>query len=120
MTKVIQVEDFSFRYRDADRTTLKRVSFSVEQGSFFCIVGANGSGKSTLCNALVGLIPHYFVGKSKGSVRIKDRDVATSTIADLSRHVGLVFQNPFNQLSYTGRDRGRGTGFRIGQSWGFT
>ena len=101
MTEVIRVEDFSFRYRDADRTTLKRVSFSVEQGSFFCIVGANGAGKSTLCNALVGLIPHYFVGKSKGSVRIKDRDVATSTIADLSRHVGLVFQNPFNQLSYT-------------------
>ena len=101
MTEVMRVEDFSFRYRDADRTTLKRVSFSVEQGSFFCIVGSNGSGKSTLCNALVGLIPHYFVGKSKGSVRIKDRDVATSTIADLSRHVGLVFQNPFNQLSYT-------------------
>ena len=101
MTEVIRVEDFSFRYRDADRTTLKRVSFSVEQGSFFCIVGSNGAGKSTLCNALVGLIPHYFVGKSKGSVRIKDRDVATSTIADLSRHVGLVFQNPFNQLSYT-------------------
>ena len=101
MTEVIRVEDFSFRYRDADRTTLKRVSFSVEQGSFFCIVGSNGAGKSTLCNALVGLIPHYFVGKSKGSVRIKDRDVASSTIADLSRHVGLVFQNPFNQLSYT-------------------
>ena len=101
MTEVIRVDDFSFRYRDADRTTLKRVSFSVEQGSFFCIVGANGSGKSTLCNALVGLIPHYFVGKSKGSVRIEDRDVAASTIADLSRHVGLVFQNPFNQLSYT-------------------
>lgn len=101
MTEVIRVEDFSFRYRDADRTTLKRVSFSVEQGSFFCIVGANGSGKSTLCNALVGLIPHYFVGKSKGSIRIKDIDVATSSIADLSKHVGLVFQNPFNQLSYT-------------------
>ncbi|MCT6919037.1 MAG: ATP-binding cassette domain-containing protein, partial [Bifidobacteriales bacterium] len=48
MTEVIRVDDFSFRYRDADRTTLKRVSFSVEQGSFFCIVGANGSGKSTL------------------------------------------------------------------------
>ena len=101
MTEVIRVEDFSFRYRDANRTTLKRVSFSVEQGSFFCIVGANGSGKSTLCNALVGLIPHYFVGKSKGSVQIEDIDVAASSIADLSRHVGLVFQNPFNQLSYT-------------------
>lgn len=101
MTEVIRVEDFSFRYRDTNRTTLKRVSFSVEQGSFFCVVGANGSGKSTLCNALVGLIPHYFVGKSKGSIRIKDIDVATSSIADLSKHVGLVFQNPFNQLSYT-------------------
>lgn len=114
MTEVIRVDDFSFRYRDTDRTTLKRVSFSVEQGSFFCIAGVNGSGKSTLCNALVGLIPHYFVGKFKGSIRIEDRDVATSSIADLSRYVGLVFQNLFNQLSYTAGTVAEELAFRLG------
>ena len=63
--------------------------------------GSNGSGKSTLCNALVGLIPHYFVGKMSGSVTIDGSVVEDSTIADLSTKIGLVFQNPFNQLSYT-------------------
>lgn len=101
MRKTIKVKDFSFRYRDASSSTLKRVSFDVEKGSFFCIVGANGSGKSTLCNALVGLIPHYFVGRSKGMIQVDGIDVAKTTIAELSKSIGLVFQNPFNQLSYT-------------------
>lgn len=67
---VVDVKDFSFKYRQTKHKALKNVSFQVEEGSFFCIIGANGSGKSTLCNALVGLIPHYFVGKMSGSVTI--------------------------------------------------
>ena len=98
---VVDVKDFSFKYRQTKHKALKNVSFQVEEGSFFCIIGSNGSGKSTLCNALVGLIPHYFVGKMSGSVTIDGSVVEDSTIADLSTKIGLVFQNPFNQLSYT-------------------
>ena len=98
---VVDVKDFSFKYRQTKHKALKKVSFQVEEGSFFCIIGSNGSGKSTLCNALVGLIPHYFVGKMSGSVTIDGSVVEDSTIADLSTKIGLVFQNPFNQLSYT-------------------
>lgn len=101
MSAIIQVEDFSFRYRDAGSSALKRLDFQVEEGSFFCIIGANGAGKSTLCNALVGLIPHYFAGRSRGGVSVAGNPVADSTIAELSKTIGLVFQNPFNQLSYT-------------------
>lgn len=98
---VVEVKDFSFRYRQTKRKALNNVSFQVEEGSFFCIIGANGSGKSTLCNALVGLIPHYFVGKMSGEVKIDGVVTSESTIANLSAKIGLVFQNPFNQLSYT-------------------
>lgn len=98
---VVDVKDFSFRYRQTKGKALKNVSFQVEEGSFFCIIGSNGSGKSTLCNALVGLIPHYFVGKMSGEIYIDGLKVEDSTIADLSEKIGLVFQNPFNQLSYT-------------------
>lgn len=101
MKQAVRVEDFSFRYRDAPSSALKRINCTVEKGSFFCIIGANGAGKSTLCNALVGLIPHYFVGRSKGLVEVAGIRVAWSTIAELSKTIGLVFQNPFNQLSYT-------------------
>ncbi len=98
---VLEVKDFSFRYRQTKQKAIKNISFQVEEGSFFCIIGANGSGKSTLCNALVGLIPHYFVGKMSGEVFVNGMKVEDSTIADLSAKIGLVFQNPFNQLSYT-------------------
>lgn len=98
---VLEVKDFSFKYRQTKKKALKNVSFQVEEGSFLCIIGANGSGKSTLCNALVGLIPHYFTGKMWGEVRVNGKNVAESTIASLSSEIGLVFQNPFNQLSYT-------------------
>lgn len=101
MGAIVEVKDFSFKYRDARRRAVKHVNFSVEEGSLFAIIGANGAGKSTLCNALVGLIPHYFSGARAGKILVDGSDVADSTIAELSKTIGLVFQNPFNQLSYT-------------------
>lgn len=100
---VVEAKGLGFRYRDASgkRKALDDVSFDVREGEFFCVIGANGSGKSTLCNALVGLIPHYFAGRMKGTVLVHGADTRESTIGDLSMRIGLVFQNPFNQLSYT-------------------
>lgn len=97
----ISVSDFSFRYREAKRYAVRHLSFEVEEGGFLCVVGSNASGKSTLCNALVGLIPHHFRGKSRGSVCVFGESVAERSVADTSSEVGFVFQNPFNQLSYT-------------------
>ena len=68
---------------------------------FFCIIGKNGSGKSTLCDSLVGLIPHYFAGRMSGKVIIYGKETTDMTIGEISSTVGFVFQNPFNQLSYT-------------------
>lgn len=98
---VVEVKDFSFKYRQTKRRALKNVSFEVEKGSFFCVIGANGSGKSTLCSALTGLVPHYFVGRSSGEVLVEGTSVQESSVAELSSKIGFVFQNPFNQLSYT-------------------
>lgn len=101
MDSIIKIEDFSFCYRDAKRCAVRHLDFEVPEGGFLCVVGPNGSGKSTLCNALVGLVPHHFNGKSRGSVRVLGQEVADQTIAQISCNVGFVFQNPFNQLSYT-------------------
>ncbi|WEV46337.1 ATP-binding cassette domain-containing protein [Bifidobacterium sp. ESL0690] len=100
MKTVVEVEHYSFTYQDAKVPAIKDVSFIVREGEFVCVVGANGAGKTTLCNALVGLIPHYFTGKTEGSVRINGADTADASVADLSNYIGLVFQNPFNQLTY--------------------
>lgn len=99
--EVIRAEDFSFRYRQTKKYALKHISFSIGRGEFVCIIGKNGSGKSTLASALVGLVPHYFVGNMHGHISIEGQDTQEATIAGLSTTIGLVFQNPFNQLSYT-------------------
>lgn len=98
---VLEVKDLKFKYRDAKKRVLNGLNFQVKKGEFLCIIGQNGSGKSTLCNALVGLIPYYFAGKLKGQVLVDGIDTQERTIAELSSKIGLVFQNPFNQLSYT-------------------
>lgn len=98
---ILKVKNFSFIYNQTTQKVLNNVNFCVEQGSFFCMIGSNGSGKSTLCNSLVGLIPHYFLGEISGEVWVDDIDVKKSNIGELSQKIGLVFQNPFNQLSYT-------------------
>ena len=80
---------------------LNGVSLDIREGERVALLGYNGSGKSTLCNALVGLIPYYFTGKLKWQIFVDGVDTQESSIAELSSKIGLVFQNPFNQLSYT-------------------
>lgn len=98
---VLEVKDLKFKYRDAKKRVLNGLNFQIKKGEFLCVIGQNGSGKSTLCNALVGLIPYYFAGKMKGQIIVDGIDTGESSIAELSSKIGLVFQNPFNQLSYT-------------------
>lgn len=97
----IRFDVFSFKYSGEKKAAIRHLSFEVEEGAFLCVIGSNGSGKSTLCNALVGLIPHHFKGKEGGKVEVLGKDVAKVSIGALSNDVGFVFQNPFNQLSYT-------------------
>lgn len=101
MDTIIEAIDFSYRYNEAPDAALREVNFSIEQGDFVAVIGANGAGKSTLCNALAGLIPNFFVGYTEGSIEIEGRKTSAVGDGELSQKVGLVFQNPFNQLSYT-------------------
>ncbi len=96
---LIEVKDLKYRYPGTKKLALNDVSFSAEKGEFIGIAGENGAGKSTLSQALLGLIPQFYKGAYGGSVRISGMDARTTPVSSLCRHVGLVFQNPFNQLS---------------------
>ena len=101
MSKYIEFENVSFAYRDDDEGTEHRVienlDFSVEKGDFVCVLGHNGCGKSTtakLCNAI--LIPQ------SGRVIVDGIDTKLDEkINDIRRKVGMVFQNPDNQIVAT-------------------
>lgn len=96
---VIAVENLKYRYPHADALALDGLTFTVEKGEFIGIVGANGAGKSTLSQALIGLVPQFYNGAYGGRVLIDGLPTESTPISELCCKVGLVFQNPFNQLS---------------------
>jgi len=96
----IELKDASFNYRLGDGEAidaLKATSLTIDPGEFVAVVGANGSGKSTLAKLMNGLL-----APTSGSVLVDGFN--TSNSADMigaRRTVGMVFQNPDNQLIAT-------------------
>ncbi len=95
----ITVENLKYRYPHTKRLALDDLSFSVEKGEFVGIIGENGAGKSTLSQALIGLVPQFYKGAYGGKVFVDGLEAGKTPVSELCRKVGLVFQNPFNQLS---------------------
>ena len=96
---VITVENLRYRYPHAKELALDGLDFSVEKGEFIGIIGENGAGKSTLSQAFMGLVPQFYKGAYGGTVMVDGIEAGRTPVAQLCGHVGLMFQNPFNQLS---------------------
>ena len=95
----LELHHLKYRYPHAEALALDGISLRAEKGSFIGIAGACGSGRSTLCYALAGLVPQLFRGAYGGQVLIDGQNAARIPVSRLCKTVGLVFQNPFNQLS---------------------
>ncbi|MDQ6898581.1 MAG: energy-coupling factor ABC transporter ATP-binding protein [Candidatus Dormibacteraeota bacterium] len=92
---MIDVRGLSHTYGDGTQA-LTGVSFSVAAGEVVSLTGPMGSGKSTLLRHLNGLLR-----PSRGQVWIEGRDARTLRVAQLSRRVGIAFQEPDHQLFKT-------------------
>jgi energy-coupling factor transporter ATPase len=95
---VIQTRNLTYTYPSGTRPSIKDVSIKIEKGEFVLITGPSGCGKTTLCRCFNGLIPHFYQGEMKGEVTVVGFKVDEQPIYELAKHVGLVFQNPENQL----------------------
>ncbi|QOV20535.1 energy-coupling factor ABC transporter ATP-binding protein [Blautia liquoris] len=95
----IEVSNLKYRYPHTKTLALDGINLSIEKGEFIGIAGENKAGKSTLCQSFAGLIPTMFKGAYGGKILIGKKNAAETPIAELCQSVGLVFQNPFNQLS---------------------
>ena len=89
---IVEAKNLYCRYPDGHQA-LEDVSFRIEHGEAVTVIGANGAGKSTLMHHLNGtLVP------TSGSVRVGDVPVLPSTLRDVRRTVGMVFQDADDQL----------------------
>lgn len=100
MDNIIEIVDASFEYPDDDEKTTKvfeHLDFAVERGSFTAVLGHNGSGKSTMAKLINGL-NHV----QSGRVLVNGMDVSDeNNEINVRKTVGMVFQNPDNQLVST-------------------
>ena len=96
MDNIIEIKNVSFEYTDEESvyTAVKNINLNIERGSFTVILGHNGSGKSTLAKMLNGLNKPSFGDVFVDGINTKDE----ATEIEVKRRVGMVFQNPDNQL----------------------
>ena len=88
----LQARELSFTYPDGHRA-LQGVSFGIGQGESVGIIGSNGAGKSTLLLHLNGVLR-----ATAGEVRVRGVPITAATVAEVRRTVGMVFQDPDDQL----------------------
>jgi len=95
---LIEFREVSVRYPSADKPSLLHVSLTIPDGEIVHVRGPSGGGKSTFCLCLNGIIPHLIHADITGDVIINGMNVRDYEVSILSQTVGLVFQNPENQL----------------------
>jgi len=95
---IIEAKNLTYTYPGGTKPSINGVSLKVEKGEFVLITGPSGCGKTTLCRCFNGLIPHFYQGELKGEISVAEMDATKHQTHEMAKHVGLVFQNPENQL----------------------
>lgn len=95
---IIETENLTYTYPSGTKPSIRDVSIKIDKGEFVLITGPSGCGKTTLCRCFNGLIPHFYQGELKGEITVAGLRISEQPIYEMAKHVGLVFQNPENQL----------------------
>lgn len=90
-TGILEIKDLHFSYTEGEEI-LKGLNFIIDERST-AIIGQNGAGKTTFVKLLKGLL--Y---PTSGSIYFEGTDIANMTVAQLAKHIGMVFQNPDDQI----------------------
>lgn len=96
---ILTLRNVTYTYPLTNTPVLKKINLELQEGEFLAVVGPNGAGKSTLCYTISGFIPHFYKGVLEGTVELAGMETHGSSLSQWVVNAGLVFQNPFNQIS---------------------
>jgi len=94
----VTVENLSFRYHTRPDQAIQDISFALWPGEILLIAGASGGGKTTLMRCINGLIPRSYKGDLQGRLLLHDQETSGMKLADISRTIGTVLQDPEKQI----------------------
>jgi energy-coupling factor transporter ATP-binding protein EcfA2 len=94
----LEINHLTFRYQRRSEPSLSDISLSLEAGQVLLVAGASGCGKTTLMRCINGLIPRTYHGMMEGEIAIFGKPVSKMSMAELSRSVGTLLQDPERQI----------------------
>ena len=92
-------ENVGYAYEETPREAVSDINLRIEAGEWVGVTGPTNAGKSTLCLLAMGLAPHFFGGRLRGNVTVLGTESRGIKVIERSTDVGLLFQNPFTQIS---------------------
>jgi len=95
---LISISDLSYTPLGVQDKVLTGINLEINKGDFVLLLGPSGCGKTTLIRCFDGLIPHLDSGKMEGSVVVNGKDTFSHEIHEFSQDIGMVFQNPDDQI----------------------
>ncbi len=97
----IQAEHLSFAYEEGEDPAVKDITVNIKKGEYVAVLGHNGSGKSTFAKLLNQILEPTSGKLTVGGVELTSEELSEDALFMLRRRVGMVFQNPDNQLVAT-------------------
>ncbi len=99
---MIELKDFSYTYGTAENPALKKINLEIQKGELLLVTGHSAAGKTTLAFAIAGILHHEIGGRIEGEIIFKNRNIRDfDGMKELSRHIGMVFDDAESQLIFT-------------------
>ena len=96
---MIEIKNCTVTYAaEPNHRVLKDISLTIEDGEFVLLTGESGCGKTTILRLINGLIPYFYDANVEGEIYVDGLNAEKSTIYDLAKTSGTVFQNPRSQF----------------------